>query len=72
MKAVFVDTAPLIYLMEGARPQRDAVRARLAAWIDAGVPLHSSVLTLTELLVPAKRAGDASLSHQYKSALRDR
>jgi len=71
VKGVFLDTAPLIYLIEGAPGVREAARARLTEWIETGVPLHSSVLTLGELLVPAKRAGDSGRVYQYKTALRE-
>ncbi len=71
MQAVFLDTAPLIYLIEGSRLMRHKVREQLMLWIDTGASLRSSVLTLTELLVPAKRSGNAVLVHQYKSALNE-
>lgn len=70
MKSVFVDTAPLIYLLEGTPARRDAMHAKLLSWLDAGVSLRSSVLTLAELLVPVKKAGDVALARQYRSALR--
>jgi predicted nucleic acid-binding protein len=71
VSAVFLDTAPLIYLVEGSSLLRDAARRHVAEWIDAGCTLWSSVLTLTELLVPAKRSDDAAMAYQYKSVLRE-
>ena len=71
MSSVFIDTAPLIYLIEGTASRREVVRRRLANWIDSGVSLRSSVLVLTELLVPLKRDGNTTLVHQYKSTLCD-
>ncbi|HAS82986.1 MAG TPA: hypothetical protein DCS43_10035 [Verrucomicrobia bacterium] len=71
MSTVFLDTAPLIYLVEGTADLRQLVRLRLSEWIDADVPLRSSVLTLAELLVPAKKAGDVRRVYQYKTALRE-
>jgi predicted nucleic acid-binding protein len=71
MNTVFVDTAPLIYLVEGSPAMRQAVRSRLSGWIEQNALLRSSVLTLAELLVPAKRAGDARLVYQFKTVLRE-
>ncbi len=71
VNAVFLDTSPLIYLVEGTLSLRDAARRRVTRWIDEGRPLLSSVLTLTELLVPVKRSGDAALAYQYKAVLRE-
>lgn len=69
MTAVFIDTAPLIYLLEGTAALRTAVSDQLRVWIERDVPLYSSVLTLTELLVPAKRDGNSGLVYQYKTTL---
>lgn len=71
MNAVFLDTAPLIYLIEGAPALRSSVRDRLAEWIEEGVRLRTSVLTLTELLIPASRVRDHQRVFQYKSALHE-
>ncbi len=71
MSPVFMDTAPLIYLFEGQWAVRKIVRDRIAAWLDADVPLYSSVLTLAELLVPAQRAKKTGVIYRYKSALRE-
>ena len=69
MSGVFLDTAPLIYLLEGASALRVAVHEQLKIWIEGNVPLYSSVLTLTELLVPAKRDNNSGLIYQYKTSL---
>ena len=69
MNGVFLDTAPLIYLLEGASALRVAVHEQLKIWIEGNVPLYSSVLTLAELLVPAKRDGNSGLVYQYKISL---
>ncbi len=71
MKTVFIDTAPLICLVEGSAALRERVRCRLDGWIGADVQLRSSVLTLAELLVPAKKSGNQRLVYQYKIALRE-
>ena len=71
MKGVFLDTAPLIYLLEGSDALRKKVHAQLKKWIEREVSLYSSVLTLTELLVPAKRDGNSGLALQYKRSLQE-
>lgn len=69
VNAVFIDTAPLIYLLEGKAALRTIVSDQLRIWIERDVPIYSSVLTLTELLVPAKRDNKSGLIYQYKTSL---
>ena len=67
MRRVFVDTAPLIYLVEA--DEREYVVAQLQRWIEAGDALVSSVITLTELLVHPRRREDERMARKYRVLL---
>ncbi|MBN1670483.1 MAG: PIN domain-containing protein [Kiritimatiellae bacterium] len=71
MKRVFLDTAPLIYLLEGGGNRQQAVVAQLRYWAAHGVWLETTVLTLTELLTGPRQAGNESLARQYRAGLAD-
>lgn len=69
MNSVFIDTAPLIYLLEGTPERRAAVQQQLHQWIEAETRLLSSTLTLMELLVLPIRQGNSTLEKQYRHLL---
>ncbi|MCA1810141.1 MAG: PIN domain-containing protein [Lentisphaerae bacterium] len=69
MKTVFLDTAPIIYLLEGAPEFSDPVLHLLSDWIDMDVCFCSSVITLMELLVHPVREKNHVLQKQYRSLL---
>jgi predicted nucleic acid-binding protein len=71
MRKVFLDTSPLIYLLEGEPALRARVSGQLAAWVQSGVWLESSVLTLAELLVGPGKAGDVRLARRYRAAVHE-
>lgn len=71
MKPVFVDTAPIIYLLEGDTARRERVRRFLGRCLSQDVPLCASVVTLAEVLVPAKRVGDDAWVQRCTCALHD-
>lgn len=63
---IFLDTAPLIYLVEGDFPRREKVRLQLQQWVESDSDLVASCITLMELLVHPKKNGDARLENQYR------
>ena len=63
---VFCDSAPLIYLVEDVASRGGLVAVQVQKWIDGGVDLASSCMTLMELLVQPKRNGDWRLENQYR------
>lgn len=71
MRKVFLDTSPLIYLLEGEPALQARVSGQLAAWVQSGAWLASSVLTLAELLVGPGKAGDVRLARQYRAAVHE-
>lgn len=64
--SVYLDTAPLIYLVEGAAERRDAVESQIHKWIDSGEDLATSCMTLVELLVHPKQVGNRRLENKYR------
>ena len=69
MRDVFLDTAPLIYLLETRGDRQKAIQNQLQEWIRNGALFVSSVLTLTELLTGPRRDGNERLADQYRVAL---
>lgn len=69
MWMIFLDTAPLIYLVEGAENRRKAVREQLLAWTDHGASFGTSALTLMEVMIHPKRKGDVMMQGRYRSLL---
>ena len=68
---IFIDTAPLIYLIEGEEYLADVVEKQLNQWITAGENLATSTLTLMELLVVPKRQDNEHLVQKYRALLQD-
>lgn len=66
---IFVDTAPFIYLLEAHPAFCEPVRQQLDAWAVAGANLHTSVITLMEVLVHPLRQGNIVLECQYRTGL---
>ena len=66
-RSVFIDTAPLVYLLEGAEALRVPAAKQITAWLDGGATLHSSTLTLMELLVKPIRDDNPALTQKYQS-----
>ena len=71
MRRVFLDTAPLIYLLETRGDRQKAVAAQLRAWVGSHTSLETSVLTLTELLTGPRQEGKEHLARQYRAGLMD-
>ncbi len=63
---VYLDTTPLIYLVEGGSERSDAVNSQIRKWIDSGEALVTSCMTLMELLVHPKQMGDLRLENKYR------
>ena len=68
---IFIDTAPLIYLIEGEETFAAAVEKQLNQWITAENNLTTSTLTLLELLVVPKRQKNKQLVRKYRALLLD-
>lgn len=66
---VFLDTAPVLMLLEGAASRRRDIIRQLRQWIDSGIPLGTSVITLAEILEHPKRLGDITLQYRYRTLL---
>jgi len=64
--SVYLDTAPLIYLVEGTPSRSGVVDSQIRKWIESGEDLVTSCVTLMELLVHPKRSGDRRLENQYR------
>lgn len=71
MPRVFIDSAPLIYLVEGQIEITEKVELQLVDWLDAGADLYSSVITLAELLVAPERNNNQSLANKYHALFRE-
>lgn len=69
MNRVFLDTAPLIYLLETTGTRQKAVADQLKRWVGNGIPFMTSVLTLTELLTGPRQEGKEHMARQYHAAL---
>ena len=68
---IFIDTAPLIYLLEGQSTVSDQVEIQLGQWISTGKTLITSTMTLLELLVIPKKQGDNRMVRKYRALLTD-
>ena len=68
---IFIDTAPLIYLIEGRRTLSDSVEYQLGCWIRAEETIATSTLTLLELLVLPKKNNDPHLAQKYRALVKD-
>ena len=68
---IFIDTAPLIYLIEGQGTLSDSVEAQIGNWIRVEETIATSTLTLLELLVVPKKNNDRHLVQKYRALLKD-
>lgn len=68
---IFIDTAPLIYLIEGEDTVADSVEKQLRQWIAAEENLSTSTLTLLELLVVPMTQENQHLVQKYRALLQD-
>jgi predicted nucleic acid-binding protein len=66
---IFLDTAPLLLLLEGDDPSRKKVREQIRNWLRSDSQLGTSVITLSELLEHPKRLGDVTLQYRYRALL---
>ena len=69
MWMIFLDTAPLIYLLEGTEGRRRAVHAQLLAWTNHGASFGTSALTLMEVMIHPKKKNDPVMQGRYRSLL---
>jgi predicted nucleic acid-binding protein len=68
-KSVYLDTAPLIYFIEGHSSHQRTL-ARLFSLADKGeLTFVTSTITLLEVLVKPLREGRSSIARQYKDIL---
>ena len=68
---IFIDTAPLIYLIEGEDNFASSVEKQLRQWIKAEENLSTSTLTLLELLVVPMKQENKHLVQKYRALLQD-
>lgn len=68
---IFIDTAPLIYLIEGEDDFAMSVEKQLRQWITAEENLSTSTLTLLELLVVPMKQENKHLVQKYRALLQD-
>ena len=68
---IFIDTAPLIYLIEGEDNFAISVEKQLRQWISAEENLSTSTLTLLELLVVPMKQENKHLVQKYRALLHD-
>lgn len=68
---IFIDTAPLIYLIEKQDSLSAAVESQLHQWLLSSEKLATSTLTLLELLVIPKKHNNQQMAHKYGALLRD-
>ncbi len=68
---IFIDTAPLIYLIEGEDNFATSVEKQLRQWITAEENLSTSTLTLLELLVVPMKQENKHLVQKYRALLQD-
>ncbi|MDC7223011.1 MAG: type II toxin-antitoxin system VapC family toxin [Spirochaetales bacterium] len=68
---IFLDTAPLIYLIEGTEDYTDRVEMQLRQWLMADAILSTSSLTLMELLVIPKKQKNNRLTKKYRALLQE-
>ena len=68
---IFIDTAPLIYLIEGEDDFAISVEKQLRQWILAEENLATSTLTLLELLVVPMKQEKKHLVQKYRALLQD-
>jgi len=66
---IFWDTNLFIYLVEGPDARSERLRAMRRSMRDRGDELLTSTLTLGELLVRPKSAGDEEMAGRYASLL---
>ncbi len=68
-KTVFLDTAPLIYFIEGHSQYQD-ILSKLFDFNDkGGFSFITSTITLLEVLVKPLKDGNANIAEQYKEIL---
>lgn len=68
---IFIDTSPLIYLIEGQGSVSDSVEVQISSWIRADETIATSTLTMLELLVVPKKNNDRHLVQKYRALLKD-
>ena len=66
---VFLDTAPLIYLIEGHGRFHDPVRRFIARCLQDRVQLVTSLITYIEVLTHPERLGRSDLTTRYRMFL---
>ncbi len=68
---VLIDTAALVYLIEGSGPRRHAVEAFLASAREHGLRMAASAIVWTELFDGAFSRADGELQRRYRILLSD-
>jgi predicted nucleic acid-binding protein len=68
-KLYFLDTAPLIYFIEGNSQYQETLNAFFKANEDGRILMASSVLTITEILIHPLKLGKYELALKYRQIL---
>ena len=68
-KTVFLDTAPLIYFIEGHGTYQTALARFFKFNDDGGFTLLTTTITLPEVLVKPLREGNVAVAQQYRDVL---
>ncbi len=68
---IFLDTAPLIYLIEGNPHFAERAEQQISQWLSSDAILTTSTLTLMELLIVPKKQKDNRLVHKYRALLQE-
>jgi predicted nucleic acid-binding protein len=68
-QTIFLDTAPLIYFIEGTTAYQANLKKFFAAFDSGDFPIISSTLTLLEVLVQPIKLNRQDLVEQYRQIL---
>lgn len=68
---IFLDTAPLIYLLEGEATLREKSRKQFEEWTYEGSTFLSTVLTRAELIIRPIKVNDLTTQEYLQSFLDD-
>jgi predicted nucleic acid-binding protein len=68
-KEIFLDTAPLIYFIEGHSPYEDSLKRIFEANNNFNFTFITSTITLLEVLVKPLKEGELNLAERYQDIL---
>jgi predicted nucleic acid-binding protein len=71
IKKIFLDTAPVIYFIEGHKQYGPLVKQVVERMNEKRIEAFTSVLTITEVLPKPVEAGNSELTEKFKTYLRN-